>query len=171
MCDITAAMILGGLQVAEGVANYQQQKAEAEYQNQRSAQNRISATNARDLKIRQLALRNTQEQEQATQEKLDLQLEQKELKAKATLAAANAGVAGNSVDQLLRNYDADLLKGLQQIDSDSDDQMYQLAMERQGLEAEALNRIASVPKAMKPSLGAALIGAAASGATTYYANS
>ena len=165
MCDPATAM--AALQVVGGVVQYQQASAQADAHNAQAAQNRVSATQARDLKIRQLALRNAQEAEANNEEKRALALDAMRLKARASVAAGEAGVAGNSVDALLRGYDADLLRGLQQIDQESDALNYQLSLERQGLEAEAMNRIASIQPVSGPDPLAAAVGVAANAAGSY----
>ena len=60
MCDPVSMALL---QTAKGVADFQEKKAQANAQQARFEQNRISATQARDLKIQSLNQRAIQESE------------------------------------------------------------------------------------------------------------
>lgn len=165
MCEPATAMAIMG--AANSGMQFIQQSQAAKAQNARYAENRVSAIAARDLKVRQNALRTFQEQEAAAEETRALSLEAIRKQATVIASAGEAMVGGHSLDALIREYDVDLLRGTQNIQQDADNITQQLAMEREGLDAEMLNRIGSIAPAAKPSPLVALAGAAGS----YYSNS
>ena len=162
MCDPAT-----GLAVAKAGVGFIQQNAEAKQQNARYEANRVNAINARDLKISQLNLRGQQEQEKNQQEQQALSVESLRQQARAIAAAGEAGVGGHSVDALLRDFEAQKLRGLTNLSTDSDNLSQQLNMEREGLDAEMMSRIGSVAQAEQPSLGMAVLGGAMDAAGAY----
>ena len=149
MCDPATAMT--ALRVVGAVASYQQQSAQADAQNARYAENRQNAIIARDLKVRQSALRQSQEEEKTAEEQRALSLEALRKQARAVVSAGEAGVAGNSVKALIDSYEADRLRGLQTLERNQSNVNQQLDTQRQQYDSEMLNRIGSIAQASQPS--------------------
>lgn len=150
MCDPATAMTV--LKVAGAVASYQQQSNAADAQNARYAENRQNAIIARDLKVRQSALRQSQEEEKTAEEQRALSLEALRKQSRAVVSAGESGVAGNSVTSLINSFEADRLRGLQTLERNQNMVNQQLATERDQYDAEMLNRIGSIAQASQPSV-------------------
>tara|TARA_R100000900_G_C3333073_1_gene163754 strand:- start:155 stop:781 length:627 start_codon:yes stop_codon:yes gene_type:complete len=103
MCSIAlAGLALGvGSAGAQYVGQRQQAKQQARYQAQASAAERQRALQEQ----RSVRMRQAQEQEATNRELADVALKSREALATATVSAGESGVAGLSVDQLLRDYE------------------------------------------------------------------
>jgi polyhydroxyalkanoate synthesis regulator phasin len=140
------------LTIGQGVAGYFQAENEAEWTEARYQQNRVNAAAARDLKIQGLNARMIQESEIAAEKKLALSIEAMKKRERAKVAAGEAGVSGSSVDNLVNEYDKQKLRGFSAINANVENLEKQIQLQKQGSSAEALNRINSLPRGMKPNL-------------------
>jgi len=140
------------LTIGQGVAGYFQAENEAEWTEARYQQNRVNAAAARDLKIQGLNTRMIQESEIAAEKKLALSIEAMKKRERAKVAAGEAGVSGSSVDNLVNEYDKQKLRGFSAINANVENLEKQIQLQKQGSSAEALNRINSLPRGMKPNL-------------------
>lgn len=140
---------------------------DADEQQARYDRNRISAAQARDLKIQTLNARAIQESEAAGEAKEKQAIEALEKRERAVVAAGEAGVAGGSVDMLLADYTAQKLRGVTTINRNLENIERQIELEKMGASAEAESRINSMPQGTQPSFLAAAISAGASGYATY----
>tara|TARA_B100002019_G_scaffold139326_2_gene120024 strand:+ start:20611 stop:21231 length:621 start_codon:yes stop_codon:yes gene_type:complete len=154
------------LAIGQGVAGYFQAEGEAKRTEARYQQNRINAAAARDLKIQSLNTRLVQEGEIAAEQKLALSIEALKKKERAKVAAGEAGVSGSSVDNLVDEYDKQKLRGFSAINANIENLEKQIQLQKQGASAEALNRINSLPRGIKPNLLFHAISTAASAYAT-----
>ena len=164
MCEPSTMMTIAS--AASSGMKFIQESQAADAQNARYQENRVNAITARDLKVRQNALRVAQEQESSAEEQRALFLEAARKQATVIASAGESMVGGHSLDALIREYDVDLLQGQQNLQQDADNITQQLAIERQGLDAEMMNRIGSIAPAQEPSL----LGAVVEGAAGAYAS-
>jgi hypothetical protein len=165
MCEPTTMAVLS---VAQGGLEFMAAQQQAQADQARYDQNRIAATQARDLKIQSLNQRAIQESEAAATEKQDLALRALELRERALVAAGEGGVSGSSVDNLLNEYTAQKLRGVTTINRNLDLIENQINLEKMGASAEAENRINSLPQGKVPSFLAAAVGTAVSAAGSYH---
>ena len=153
----TMQLVVAATSAAAGVASA---VMATNAQNKRSADNARSAKEAYILKTAAQNQRIRQEGIAAAQKKEDASLKSARSKATATAAAADGGVQGGSVQLLLQDYDRS--EGVfrdrvaEQLDATTD----AIRFDQLGFQAEADQRIASVPPAgMENVFGAALSGA------------
>lgn len=153
--------------VASKGVEFLEASRQADEQQARYDRNRISAAQARDLKIQTLNARAIQESEAAGEAKEKQAIEALEKRERAVVAAGEAGVAGGSVDMLLADYTAQKLRGVTTINRNLENIERQIELEKMGASAEAETRINSMPQGTQPSFLAAAISAGASGYATY----
>lgn len=140
------------LTIGQGVVGYFNAEAQAEATEARYQQNRQNAAVARDLKIQGLNARMIQESEIAAEKKLALSVEALKKRERAKVAAGEAGISGSSVDNLVSEYDKQKLRGFTAINANVENLEKQIQLQKQGASAEALNRINSLPRGVKPNL-------------------
>jgi len=165
MCEPN--MIMAGLSAASKGIEFIEQSRQADQDQARYDRNRISATQARDLKIQTLNQRAIQESEAAAEGKFKQSIEALEKRERGVVAAGEAGVTGTSVDILLADYTAQKLRGETTINRNLENIERQIELQKMGASAEAEGRINSMPQGTQPSLLAAAVGAAASGYASY----
>ena len=147
MCDALAMV-----QIGKAVIGHAAQQDQANKTNARNAGARLQITNARDDKIRQQALKESQEKAALQQKKTDSSIEALELQAKASLSAGEAGVAGRVVDAIMTKYDRDRLTNNTNIDSDISNLALQGTFDRKGIESEAQSQINRYQPVQGPSV-------------------
>jgi outer membrane PBP1 activator LpoA protein len=167
MCEPN--MIMAGLSAASKGIEFMEASRQADEQQARYDQNRIAASQARDLKIQSLNQRAIQESEAAAEGKFKQAIEALQMRERAVVAAGEAGVTGSSVDNLLNEYTAQRLRGVTTINRNLENIEKQISLQKMGASAEAENRINSMPQGTQPSFLAAAISAGASGYATYKA--
>ncbi len=136
-------------------ANNKYKDDEARYQ-----QNRINAAAARDLKISSLNRRAIQEAEAASGQKIELALAA--LKERESRKVVDSGLEGQTEELKLDDVTARKLRSEDVITTNVDAVMAQLEDQAAGYDAEAVNRINSMPRGQKPSPVAHAINTAAS---------
>lgn len=145
MCDPTlaTAMAISGAQSALqiGAAQQASNRQEAYYR-----QNRINAIAARDLKVRQENLKIGQEQDNLVDESFTKQLEAMNTRARQIVSAGEAGIAGGVLEALVMETEATSLRNQDAIKKEKSGIIEQSTVNRQGLDAEATNRINSVKR-------------------------
>lgn len=162
ICEDTNMSWAAALQIGQGVVGFMEERRAAREQQAAYERNRQAAAQARDAKIQSLNQRLFQEAEAAQQQKELLGIEALEKRERAKVAAGEAGVAGQGVDNIINNYEAQKLRGLTTINTNIDNLERQIELERMGASAEALSRIQSVQQGQPPSFLAAAVGTAAS---------
>ena len=165
MCEPN--MIMAGLSAASKGIEFMEASRQADEQQARYDQNRIAASQARDLKIQSLNQRAIQESEAAAEGKFKQSIEALEKRERGVVAAGEAGVTGGSVDILLADYTAQKLRGETTINRNLENVERQIELQKMGASAEAESRINSMPQGTQPSFLAAAISAGASGYTAY----
>lgn len=104
MCDPMTAIA-----VASSAFQFQAQQAQASAQKQHQEnvyqRNKQQAMTARNTKTNQENLRQQQETASTEQKLVKQQIEGDQAQARARVSAAESGVSGNSVDQLLADFD------------------------------------------------------------------
>lgn len=156
MCN--PAFIAFGLQAASIGVGYQAQKAQADYQNQMA---HATAANARQAAINdynQSFLREMEE-EAATVQKIDMQLEQmRQAQARARVSAGEAGVAGLSVDALSRDIAGQAASNISVLNQNAHMASRQAMQDRRAIETTGQSRVNQAASSM--SAGPSLLGAA-----------
>lgn len=149
--------IMAGMQAVGGFIDAQNKYKddEARYQ-----QNRINAVASRDLKISSLNKRAIQEAEAASGQKLELALAA--LKERESRKVVDSGLEGQTEQLKLGDVTARKLRSEDVITSNVDAIMSQIEDQAAGYDAEAVNRINSIPRGQKPSPVAHALNAAAS---------
>ena len=164
MGDPTTMAVMQGV---KGFAEYQEKRTQESAQQARFEQNRIAATQARDLKIQSLNQRAIQESEVASEKKMQSQLDAMRAVERAKVAAGEAGVSGSTVDMLLNDYEAQRLRAATTINANLENIEKQIELQKLGASSEAESRINSIRQGRQPSFLAAAVGTAASAAGAY----
>lgn len=149
--------IMAGMQAVGGFIDAQNKYKddEARYQ-----QNRINAVASRDLKISSLNKRAIQEAEAASGQKLELALAA--LKERESRKVVDSGVEGQTEQLKLDDVEARKLRSKDVITANVDAVLSQIEDQAAGYDAEAVNRINSMPRGQKPNPLAHALNAAAS---------
>lgn len=150
------------LQIGQGVVGFMEQQRAAKAQEAAYQRNRQESAKARDVKIQGLNSRLIQESEAVSQQKEALAIEALEKSESAKVAAGEAGVAGQGIDRIIGNYEAQKLRGLSTLNANVENIEKQIELEKMGASAEAMARIQSVQRGQPPSFLAAAVGTAAS---------
>lgn len=158
MCidPLTSGLLTFAVGAAQSVATYQAQRQDAK--NQRAA---ASAAFTEDQKS--ISLRQMQEQDAASQKRKLSQLEDAELVAEATVQAAEGGVAGVSVENVLADITRRGARNRQTIADNTKMITVQLQQEKRGSRATAQSRTNAAPKPSALGLVAGIGGAALDG--------
>jgi hypothetical protein len=177
MCEpATISLALGGLAIvtsaATGIVSYigqsQQAAAQAQYQTQvAQARNQEIMDNAKLAQesylrqAQQLNLRQQQEDEKAGQDIQQTQREAAQARATVRVAAGESGIAGLSVDNLLRDFYRQEDVFNESVRRNRDFSRLQSQQDMLGLQAEAQGRIASIrPYIPEPIVRPNLLGTA-----------
>jgi len=164
MCNpIVLAVASFAVGAAQAVAQHQMASAQAKQQNQLYEANRRNAIMAFENKQSQTNTRIAQEQEAAEAEKFDTALEARAARATNRVAAGESGISGLSVEGLARDFYGKEARYTDRIDQNTDWTVAQLGMEKKGQSYEALDRVNSVQRAIKPSFAATGLKIAAAG--------
>lgn len=148
MCDPVTLMTAGlAMSVGSNVAGFVGQ-------NKMAKQNAQNATEAAVLDFEQLGLRRMEEEAAASQQLEESRREALRVRSAASVSAGEAGVSGNSVNQLLGAISASQGRNANTIASNLRSRTAQLNVEGQAISTGAQGRINSVPKG---SLGGMLL--------------
>jgi len=112
--------------------------------------NRLSAITARDLKIQALNTRAIQEAERISGSKLENTIKALQTIESKVVAAGESGLEGQTIDGLLAETEARRLRGDTIFNQALKNTLQQINFEKQGVDAEALNRINSLERGRKP---------------------
>ena len=157
---------LGGLVAAQEKAR----RDEALY-----LQNRVNAAAARDLKIQSLNTRMIQEQEAAAGQKQELAIAALKKAETAKVAGMAAGFkGGSSIDNAVEQFETARLRTVTTINKQTENLRAEIELQKMGADAEAKNRINSMPRGQEPSVFAAVVKTGlgvASGMQTFKASS
>lgn len=159
--------------VGQTVLGFFDQQNQAKEQERRYRENRIAATAARDLKIQALNRRAIQESERIAGAKLENAIKALEVREAKIVAAGEAGVEGQGIQAQLDMTEARRLRGDTLYNQQLEGIFQQMDFERQGINAEALNRINSLQRGRMPNPLAALatgVGAAYAAERKYGGN-
>lgn len=161
MCGPIAAGILTfAVSAAQSVAQYSAQKEDAK--NQREA-----ARVAYEDDQRQTSLREMQEQDAASQKVASDKLQGAEIAAEASVQAAEGGVAGISVDNLMADISRRGARNRETISENTRMTIAQLQQQKKGSKSNAQSRINAAPNPSALGLVAGLAGAGLSGYNAY----
>lgn len=138
--------------IGSSVVSFAAQQQQANMTNKRNAAARLQITQARDDKVRQQALSETQQKSQKLQEKMDKNIEALELTSRASLSAGEAGVAGRVVDAIMTKYERDRLTTNTNISADIENLALQGMFDRKGIESEAQSQINQYQPVKGPSV-------------------
>lgn len=153
---------MAALAIAQGVASYADGVNKANQEEAYYQQNRINAAQARDMQIQGLQKQAIQYSNLYSQKKQDLAIAALKREGTTVTASGESGFAGQTEAIKLSQAEADKLKGLdvynQQVNAIFDD----IEMQKLGLNSQMLQRIRSVKRGVKPSLGMAVLSTASS---------
>jgi len=154
--------IMAALAIAQGVASYADGVNKANQEEAYYQQNRINAAQARDMQIQGLQKQAIQYSNLYSQKKQDLAIAALKREGTTVTASGESGFAGQTEGIKLSQAEADKLRGLdvynQQVNAIFDD----IEMQKLGLNSQMLQRIRSVKRGVKPSLGMAVLSTASS---------
>lgn len=150
MCDPVTAMTIAT--IGSSVVSFAAQQQQANQTNRRNAAARLQITQARDDKVRQQTLKESQEKAQLAQKKMDSNITAMEQTARASLSAGEAGVAGRVVDAIMTKYERDRLTTNTNISADIDTLGIQGMYDRRGIESEAQSQINQYQPVKGPSV-------------------
>jgi len=136
---VSAALSIAQMGVSQ--QRYNEQKA-----NQRAAheRNRLAAIQAANDRYASVAAKSVDEDEKAHQKKFEKQIELKKKKATAQVSAAEAGVTGLSVAQLLGDFENQQARAMNAIETNRENVQTGLADELDVTYNKAIQRIYSV---------------------------
>lgn len=154
------------LSIGQSVLGFIDANNKAKQQEQAYRQNRIAAASARDMKIQALNARAIQESERVAGAKLENAIKALEVSEAKVVAAGEAGVEGQGVQAQLDMTESRRLRGDTIYNQQLEGILQQMDFEKQGISAEALNRINSMQRGQKPSFLRAAVGAASSAYAT-----
>lgn len=161
MINLSTAFSIGSSIL--GFFDAQQKAAEEEARYQ---QNRINAAQARDLQIQLLNKRAIQEAERTAGMRFDNAIAALEVSERKAVAAGEAGIGGQGLEQTLAMTEARRLRNNTLYNSQLKGLLDQLEYEKMGIDAQTLNRINSLPRGTPPSFLQAGVGAISSGYST-----
>ncbi|WP_448955725.1 virion core protein, T7 gp14 family [Labrys neptuniae] len=171
MCDpITLGIASFAIGAASSVANYMGQQSAADAQNQMYEANRKNAVAAYEEKALGLGQRQAQEMDAAAADKFDTALEARAARATTSVAADQNGVAGATVDGLLRDMYAQEGRYGGRVDTNTDWSMAQIQQDKKSASYQTVSQVNSVPRGQKPSfmnLGLQIAGAGLNATSTY----
>jgi hypothetical protein len=150
MCD-PISMIGLAIGAATQVVGYQAEAAAAEQQNVYYRQNAANANAAARQEQFDTQQRMLQEQEAAAAEKIDIMKEHRAARAKAEVAAGEAGVSGVSVDALMRDIMAQQSNAIDRVDQQTEWSLNQLNREMRAIRTRNQDRINGVQRSAAPS--------------------
>jgi hypothetical protein len=154
--------IMAALAIAQGIASFADESNKAKQQEAYYQQNRINAAQARDMQIQGLQKQAIQYSNLYSQKKQDLAIAALKREGTMVTTGGESGLAGQTEGVKLSQAEADKLKGLdvytQQVNAIFDD----IEMQKLGLNSQMLQRIRSVQRGVKPSLGMAVLSTASS---------
>ena len=153
---------MAALAIAQGVASFADASNKAKQEEAYYQQNRINAAQARDMQIQGLQKQAIQYSNLYSQKKQDLAIAALKREGTMVTTGGESGLAGQTEGVKLSQAEADKLKGLdvytQQVNAIFDD----IEMQKLGLNSQMLQRIRSVKRGVKPSLGMAVLSTASS---------
>lgn len=165
MCDIvTIALTAAQSALQIGAAQQAQDRQEAYF-----FQNRANAIAARDLKVRQENIRLSQEQDNLAEKNINQKIEAMNTRARQIVSAGEAGVSGGVLESLLMETDATALRNRDANRTETKGLVAQSTVNRQGMDAEAQNRINSVKRGEPVNPLGIIAGNAITSAGSYYA--
>lgn len=134
------------------------------------AQNRINAIQARDLKIKQLSLKQSQEQSALSEEKFQSRIEALKTMDRQYISALEGGLAGssNSVTAILRDTEAQQLRNETSISAEAKGLLQQAEMDTKATDAEMQSRINSVQRGKGVDVFGTIAGNAVMAAGAHY---
>jgi hypothetical protein len=154
------------LSIGQSVMGFFDAQEKAKQQEIAYQQNRLASATARDMKIQALNARAIQESERVAGAKLENAIKALEVRESKIVAAGEAGVEGQGIQAQLDMTEARRLRGDTIYNQQLEGIFQQMDYEKQGINAEALNRINSMSRGQPPSFLRAAVGAAASAYAT-----
>lgn len=141
VAGLTSAGGLTALKIGSAVVGHMAEADAARRTNQRNAEARKAATEARDNEVRAQALKESQEKAVLQQKKTDKSIEAMRLSSRAALSAGEAGVGGAVVNAIMSQYERDRLTNNTNVVSDMEALTYQGTLDRKAIAARAQSRI------------------------------
>ena len=154
------------LSIGQSVLGFFDAQEKAKQQEIAYQQNRLAAATARDMKIQALNARAIQESERVAGAKLENAIKALEVSEAKVVAAGEAGVEGQGIQAQIDMTESRRLRGNTLYNQQLEGILVQMDYEKQGINAEALNRINSMSRGRPPSFLTAAVGAASSAYAT-----
>lgn len=165
MCSIALATL--AVTAASTAVGYQSSVNSAKAQASANAASLKSLTASNALNSAQTDLNTQQERAAISAQMQENALNATKARAKATVAAGEAGVMGNSIDAQMRNYFFQELSANQTLQTNYDNLVAQNTLAKQGQTASTQNQINSLPSVTQPSFLDAGLRIASAGLKTY----
>lgn len=153
---------MAALAVAQGVGSFLEAKQKAAQDEAKFQQNRINATQARDLQIGALRNAMLQQSEATSGQKLALRIQALETAESQLVAGGESGFSGKSIEDQIKMTDARKERGLTALNDQDKAYLRQMDYTALGLEATTMNRINSMPRGQEPNALMAVISTASS---------
>ncbi|MDB4552425.1 hypothetical protein N9008_00120 [bacterium] len=153
---------MAALAVAQGVGSFLEAKQKAAQDEAKFQQNRINATQARDLQIGALRNAMLQQSEATSGQKLALRIQALETAESQLVAGGESGFGGKSIEDQIKMTDARKERGLTALNDQDKAYLRQMDYTALGLEATTMNRINSMPRGQEPNALMAVISTASS---------
>lgn len=151
--DILSAGI-GGL---SAIASYNAQVEDFNRKEQQWKENYVNSLAAGRDEYNQLLSRTVQEQQATTQKLSQYTTEQAIKQAQAEVSAASSGVAGNGVDELIRDIGRGAAENRYWAAENGKNTALQMTQELKGAETRVVNRINSITRPQAPSPAGAML--------------
>lgn len=158
------------LSAASSVAGFAQKQREADAQNDRYRQNYLNSLAAARDQQNQTTARQMQEQEATAQKENRVVVEGAERAADVSVAAAEAGVGGLSVDALLNDVKFKTAQSRATLERNAQMTAEQLQAQKDSSVTTAQSRINSVAQASEPSFAGTALEIAGAGVKLYKDN-
>ena len=150
MC-VPAAVASLAVSAASAYVGYQSSVNSAVAQAAANAKSTASLISSNALNSAQTDLNTQQERAAASEQIQENSLNAAKARARATVAAGEAGVMGNTIDAQMRNYFFQELGANQTLQTNYENLVAQNNLEKQGQSATTQTQINSLPTASKPS--------------------
>lgn len=151
------SLLSAGVSGLSAIASYNAQVEDFNRKEQQWKENYVNSLSAGRDEYNQLIARGVQEQQQTSQKLSQYTTEQAIKEAQAEVSASSAGVAGNTVDDLIRDIGRGAATNRYYAAENGKNTALQLTQEFKGAESRVQNRINSVTRPQAPSPAGAML--------------
>jgi len=167
---LAASLATTALSIGQSYMAYQGQQQQYKQQKKMNEVNQANAHQDMLSAFSDTNRRMSQAEEKAAQDVWDAQRETRKRRARARVAAGEAGVSGSSVEALLSDIDHQGAEYAGDVNQNTDMSLAQLSRAQEGHRATYRNRVAGMPSPIRPNkmaLGLQIGSAGLDGYTSY----